>query len=185
MAGNTYQVVIAQSVADSTTVGTSTTETIIIPDLVPVANYFTQGKRLHLTAWGKLSSLTATTPNLTLRVRIGAATLSATYVTASGALAFTATAITDGTWRLDVDIVCQTIGTAGTALVVGQAYLPNLTAVTTVGGEGYNNTLPVTGLAAGTLNTTIANFISVSGQWSASSASNAITTKFYTWEEMN
>lgn len=185
MAGNTYQVVLAQSVAASTAVNTSTAKTIIIPDLVPVANYFTQGKRLHLTAWGIVSSLTATTPNITIRVGIGSTTLSTTYETASGALAFTTTAITNGTWQLEVDLVCQTIGTAGTALVVGQVYLPNLTAVTTVGGEGYNNTLPVTGLAAGTLNTTIQNFISISAQWSASSASNSIQTLFYTWEEMN
>jgi hypothetical protein len=185
MAGNTYCVTIAQSVASSTAVNTSTTETIIIPDLTLAANYLTQGKRLRLTAWGKLSSLTATTPNLTLRVRIGTTTLSATYATASGALAFTATAITDGTFRLEVDLVCQTTGSSGTGLVFGQAYLPNLTAATTVGGEGYNNTLPVTSPAAGTINTTVANLVSVSGQWSASSGSNSIQVMFYTWEELN
>lgn len=185
MAGNTYCVTIAQSIAAATAVNTSTTETIIIPDLTLAANYLTQGKRLRLTAWGKLSSLTATTPTLTLKVRIGTTTLSATYATATGALAFTATAITDGTWHAEIDLVCQTTGSGGTGLVVGQVYLPNLTAATTVGGEGYNNTLPVTGLTAGTINTTVANLVSFSGQWSASNAANSIQTMFYTWEELN
>lgn len=185
MAGSTYNVVLAQSVAASTAIATSTTETILIPDLSLAANYLTQGKRLRLTLMGQLSSLTATTPNITLRIRIGTTTLSATYATASGALAFTATAATNATWRGYVDLVCQSIGTGGTGLALGYFMLPNLTAVTTVGGEGYNNFLPVTGPAAGTINTTVANLVSISAQWSASSGSNSIQTLMYLWEELN
>lgn len=185
MAGSTYNVVLAQSVAASTAVGNSTTKTIIIPDLTLNANYLTQGKRLRLELMGQLSSLTATTPNITLRVGIGTTTLSTTYEVASGALAFTTTAMTNATWKMDIDLVCQTIGTGGTGLVLGQAALPGLTAVTTVGGEGYNNFLPVTSPAAGTINTTVANLVSVSAQWSAANAANTIQTLLYTWEEMN
>lgn len=185
MAGSTYNVVLAQSVAAATAVGNTVTETVIIPDLTLAANYLTQGKRLRLTAWGQLSSLTATTPNVTVRLRIGTATLSATYATASGALAFTTTAMTNASWKADIDLVCQTIGTGGTGLVLGQVFIPGLTAVTTVGGEGYCNFMPVTSPAAGTVNTTVANLVSFSAQWSAANAANTIQTMFYTWEEMN
>jgi len=178
----TFNEALVVRVADATAVNTSTAETVIVPDYPFVAGYFYQGRTIRISAWGVLSSLTATTPNITLRFRMGTGTLSATFVVASGALAFTSTAITNGSWRLEGQLTCRNTGTAGTGMFMGQVFLPNLTAATTVGGEGYNNTMPVTGSAVGTIDTTVQNLMSLSAQWSASSASNSITVQQYILE---
>ena len=185
MANNAYQILLAQSFADSTAVGNTTTETIIIPDLQPTAGYFTQGKRLRCTLYGVVSNVVTAVPTITFRVRIGTTTLSATYATSSTALACNATANTNLSWRGEFELVCQTTGTAGTGLVMGQFWLPNLTANNTIAGVGYPALLPPATPAPGTINTTVSNFISTSAQWSAANASNTITVKSFLWEELN
>jgi hypothetical protein len=104
---------------------------------------------------------------------MGAATLSATWVVASAALACNSTANTNLTWRGEISIVCRSAGTAGTGITIGQLCIPNLTGGTIT--NAIDTHLPTSAPAAGTLNTTIANVMSISAQWSAANAANTLT----------
>lgn len=180
----TFNECLATTVADATAVANTTTETIIVPDYTFPAGYFYQGRKLRASLYGVISNVVTAVPTITLRVRFGTTTLSATWASASGALVCNATANTNLTWKMEFEFVCRSIGTGGTGFLMGQAWLPNLTAATTINTEGYNNLIPSSAPAAGTLNTTVANLMSVSAQWSAANAANSITTNMFTLEAL-
>lgn len=184
MTVQTFNECLVATIADSTAVGNSTAEAIIVPDYTFNAGYFYPGRKVRASLYGVISNVVTATPTITFRVRIGTTTLSATYATASGALVCNATANTNLTWKMEFELVCQTAGTGGTGLVLGQVWLPNLTAANTVNTEGYNNLLPASAPAAGTINTTVANLMSISAQWSAANAANTITTKMHQLEAL-
>lgn len=181
----TYENVNVTSVADSTAVANTATETVIIPDWSCGPNFFYQGKKARCSLWGVISNVVTAVPTITFFVRVGTATLSATWASQTGALACNATANTNLVWHGEIEMVCRSVGAAGTGMVQGQFWLPNLTAGNALGNVGYPNMLPVSAPAAGTLNTGVTNIVSVSAKWSAASASNSITVNQGTWEEMN
>jgi hypothetical protein len=167
-------------VADAAAVGNTVTETIIVPDYTFPAGEFNTGVKYRGWVWGKVSNVVTAVPTMTFRVRIGAATLSATWVTASAAAACNASANTDLSFMGKFEIVCRTVGTAGTGAVMGNISLPNITGATSaLVGEIM---LPASAPTTGTLNTTIANVLSVSIQWSAANAANTITVTNYALE---
>lgn len=182
MSRQTFNESKAVLTSDATAVGNSTTETIIVPDYTFPAGEFNTGVLYRAKLYGVISNVVTATPTITFRVRIGTTTLSATWVSASGALVCNATANTNLTWHAEFQLVCRTAGTAGTGFLSGQIWLPNLTAATTINTEGYNNLIPASAPAAGTLNTTVANLMSVSAQWSAANAANTITTNQFLLE---
>lgn len=184
MSIQTFNECLVTSIGDATAVANTTTETIIVPDTPFAANYFYQGRTIRASLWGVISNVVTAVPTVTVRVRVGAATLSATWVSASGALAANATANTNLTWHGEFELVCRTAGTGGTGFVSGQLWLPNLTAGNAVGNVGYPNLIPISAPAAGTLNTTISNVMSISAQWSAANAANSITVNRYTLEAL-
>lgn len=184
MTMQTFNEALVASNADATAVGNTVSETIIVPDYTFPAGYFYQGRRLRATLWGVISNVVTAVPTITIRARIGTTTLSATWVSASGALAANATANTNLTWKADFELHCRTSGTAGTGFLAGQIFLPNLTSGTAVLNVGYPNLIPASAPAAGTLNTTVANLLSFSAQWSAANAANTITVNQYLLEAL-
>ena len=168
-----------------TAVANSTVETIIVPDFVFPAKYFIQGTSFRFTTVGQISNVVTAVPTVTIRVRIGPSTLSGTAVFATQALAANTTANTNLTWRMEGYGTCRTSGTAGTILVAGQIWLPNLGSGTTVGLVGYPNFIPVSGPTTGTIDTTVANVLSISAQWSAANASNSIQPVTHLMEALN
>lgn len=183
MSIQTYNEALLVSTSD-VTVGNTVTKTIIVPDYTFPANYFYQGRKIRGKAWGTVTTLTATTPNITFKIEVGAASMSATWSVASGALAFTSTASTALSWNLEFEVLCRSVGTAGTGILMGEVSLPNLTAATTIGGEGYNNMIPTGSNTTGTLDTTTAKVLSVDVTWSAANAANTITCQQYTLEAL-
>lgn len=185
MSGQTFDETLQSLSASPSAVGNTVTETIIVPDFVFPANFFKQGTKIRGTYSGQISNVVTAVPTTTFRVRMGTATLSATAVFASGALAANATANTNLTWRLEYTLTCRTSGTGGTIMCVGQIWLPNLTAGNAVGNVGYPNFIPVSAPATQTLDSTVANVLSLSAQWSAANASNTIQVVEGMLESMN
>jgi hypothetical protein len=120
-----------------------------------------------------MSNVVTAVPTITIRTRVGSTTLSATWVVTSGAVACNATANTNLTWRGEFVMVCRSAGTAGTGMIIGQLCIPNLTGGTIT--NAIDVMVPTSAPAAGTLNTQIANVLSISGQWSAANAANTLT----------
>lgn len=165
-------------VADGTAIASTTTETIIFPNVNIPASYMADGRVLRLRAFGKLS--TTGTPTIIFAIRWGgvAGTLLATteaITTASGSA--------NVNWSIDALIQTRTNGATGTLIVFGNATV-NLTAST--------NTSQVFGVsgfdapAAVTADLTTADVaLSLTADWSASSASNTLTGMAYVLESLN
>jgi hypothetical protein len=168
---------IAWATADGTAVHTTTTEAILFPNVTIPANYMQDGRALRIRAFGKLS--TTATPTMTWALRWGGV---------SGTLLATTEAITQGSgvanvnWALEAMIQTRTNGATGTLLVMGEMQVH--TSATAV----LANVFGVSGFdapAAVTCDLTTDQALSLTGDWSASSASNTITGMIYTLESLN
>lgn len=180
-----FQATLFSLSADATAVANTAAETILVPDFVIPSYTFIQGSKIRATFMGRISNIVTAVPTMTIRARVGATTLSATAVFASGALAANTSSNVNLTFRGEYTLTCRTNGSTGTIMCAGQLWLPNLTAGNAVGNVGYPNFIPVTAPATQTMDTTIANILSLSGQWSAASASNSIQIQEYALESMN
>ncbi len=168
---------LAWATADGTAVHTTTTETILFPDISIPAYFMQDGRLLRLRAFGKLS--TTGTPTITFTIRFGGVGGTVLAITepitcASGAA--------NVCWSIEAYIQVRTNGSTGTVLVMGDVVV-NLTASTNTSG-----TFGVSGFdapAAVTVDLTAAANLSLTGDWSANSASNTITGMLYSLEAVN
>lgn len=144
---------VAQNTTAETTLITGHIGTTAI-----VANTFSEGRAIRLTAWGYYN--TAIVPDaLTMRVKLGGAT-----VLSTGAQTPAGT-VSSGGWSLNANIICRTTGGAGTAFSQGD--FPHFTGVT------YAN-WPMVTTTAVTLNTTANNVLEVTAQWGGASAASEL-----------
>lgn len=135
------------------------------------------GRCLRLKAFGKLS--TTATPTMTFAIRWGGVT---------GTLLATTEAVTcasgaaNTAWSIEAIIQTRSNGATGSLLVMGDCRV-NLTASTQTAGvfgvSGFDAPAPVT------VDLTIDQALSLTADWSASSASNTITGMAYTLEALN
>ena len=177
MSRQAWNETLAWATADGTAIHTTTTETIIFPDITIPANFMADGRALRMRAFGKLS--TTGTPTITFAVRWGgvAGTLLATTeaITCASGAANTA-------WSLEALIQTRSNGATGTVIVFGDVVV-NLTASTQTSG-----TFSVSGFdapAAVTVDLSIDKALSLTADWSANSASNTLTGMLYTLEALN
>lgn len=173
---------LASSIVDATAVSNSTAETILVPDYVIPAGYLTVGSTLRGRVRGVCSNVVTTPGTLIYRVRVGTTTLSATAVVASRALGLDTTAQTNAPFQLDFEITCRVSGASGTILISGNAFQFNVLASTAA--NLLPNLLPVGTNAAQTCNTTVANFLSVSAQFSVATSPTNITAQTYILESL-
>lgn len=100
-------------IADQAAVTLLTTDLNLFPKelvLLP-ANYWTVGKTIKLTAWGKMT--TALTPgNIVAGIGIGPQLNPPTIVKKSAAAALIASK-TDLSWHMEAYVTCRTVGAAG------------------------------------------------------------------------
>lgn len=161
----------------------SSAEAIYVPDVTIPANYFTVGATLRGRIRGGCSNVVTTPGTLTHRIRMGTTTLSATAVVASRALGLDTTAQTNAAFTLDFEIVCRAVGASGTCLFTGEVRQFNQLASTAA------NLLPVflpsSANAAQTVNTTVANILSISATFSVSTAGTNITSTEYILESIS
>lgn len=178
----TFNECLVSRTADATQVSNTTTETIIVPDYTFPANYFYQGRTLRGLLKGVCSNVVTTPGTLTYRLRMGATTLSATAVSASNALGLDTTARTNFPWEMRFTIVCRSSGTAGTALMTGQIEQSNVLSSTAA--NLLPQFIPASSIAAGTVDTTIANLFSVSAQFSVATNPTNLTVNTYILEAL-
>jgi hypothetical protein len=173
---------ISSSITDATQISNTVTETIMVPDTTFPANYFAQGTTLRGRVVGVCSNVVTTPGTLTYRIRMGTTTLSATAVVASRALGLDTTAQTNAPFRLDFEIVCRTVGASGTVLLAGAVQQFNVLASTAA--NLLPNPLPVGTNAAQTLNTTVANILSLSAQFSVATSPTNLTAQIFLLESV-
>lgn len=162
-----------QNATAGTAYNTSVTLTDVspAPQIVLPANLLDVGQILRMTAFGVFS--TTVTPTLLLGFYYGG--VAGTALAASAATA-TASGVTNVPFRMEWEGRVRSTGTSGT--IFGQGFLDLGTTVALVN----HSPLPVTALAAVTIDTTTAKAITVGAQWGTSSASNTLTCHHFSVE---
>lgn len=149
---------IAALVAAGTALTNSTTETVLASHVVP-ARYFTDGKTIKVVGSVRTTAQNST-DTLTIRIRIGATTLTGTAVFTSAAV----DQVVDDTCVFEFEAIARDADSSGTLIVRGAASPPdaNGTAMVSIAPA------PLTAL-----DFTAALRIEVTGQWSVASTSNS------------
>lgn len=150
------------------TVANTTTETALATYSIG-AGIAVAGSVWRVNARG-IGSVTGT-PTMTWRVRLGG--VAGTLIATSGAVT-ASSGITNHTWEVDLLMSCLTTGASGTAHGVATFR----EALSVAGASGPWTVINrQDGNGSVTFNTTISNDLVITGQWSAASSSNTITTR--------
>lgn len=168
---------LAWATADGTAIASTTTETIIFPNVTIPANYMQDGRTLRIRAFGKLS--TTGTPTITFALRWGG--ISGTLLATTEAITCASGASNTG-WALEAIVQTRSNGAAGSLFVMGEVTV-NLTASTCT-----SQAFGVSGFdapAAVTCDLTADTALSITADWSANSASNTLTGHIYNIESLN
>ncbi len=183
---------IAWATASGTAVNTTTTETILFPNITIPANYLQDGRLLRLKAMGAYG--TTSTPTMILGLRWGG--VAGTQIAKSSTL--TTTSGTGGgasmtaMWELEILIQVRSNGSAGTLMSNGTATFftssnPTAGTVTNYGqpiamaSGATGGTTPV----AVTVDLTADTALALTATWGTNSASNNIQGLNYVLEAMN
>jgi len=182
-----WQELLAWATASGTSINTSTTETIIFPDVTIPANYLADGRTVRLTVYGLHSTLGSGTVTTAFQVRWGG--VAGTVICKTGTIT-QVISLTNALWKMVVDITVRSNGSSGTVMGNGEVHMFGGTAPTIGSATGAPAIAPMTnggqtGPAVATLNLTVDTAISVTAQMGASSASNIIQGLQYTIEALN
>jgi hypothetical protein len=168
---------LAWATADGAAVHTTTTETILFPDISIPAYYMQDGRLLRMKAFGKLS--TTGTPTMIFAIRWGG--VLGTLLAQTEAMTC-ASGAANTTWAIEAYLQVRTNGATGTILCMGEAHV-SLTASTDV--ESLFGVSGFDAPAAVTVDLTAVAALSLTADWSANSASNTITGLIYSLEAVN
>lgn len=176
---------LAWATADGTAIASTTTETIIFPNVTIPANYLQDGRVLRLTAYGRHS--TTGTPTLVFAIRWGG--VSGTVICQSGAVTC-GSGVSNAMWRMEAIIQVRANGSSGSVFAVGEVSLgedaaPSVGSATNAPGISLMGSAGVATPAAVTVDLTADTALSVTADWSASSASNTLTGHVYVIEALN
>lgn len=184
----TWTGLLASQQADGAALNTSTSETsILLPQARATigANFLEQpGQALRLRAMGRISNIVTTPGTLTLKVKFGSIA-----VASSGALALNIVAKTNVTWILDWDLVVRTVGNGTVATLMHSGQLQtesNIGSPAAAAGGASSAIIPLSAPAVGTgFDSTVANQIDLTAQWSVSNAANSIQCHTFKLESLN
>lgn len=179
---NPYTSPLAIDFADGTQILNSTAETIICPDFNFIANdsRIYQGAAFNIKCFGDMSFVITTPGTVTFRVRWGG--VAGTVLAASGAYAPDPTAaLATRSYMLDIDLVWRSTGAAGSAFCMGNMVIGDVDdasattlqgnlAMSLLGSAGANTPAVVS-----SLDTTAAKALSVTAQFSVSTATTQLT----------
>jgi hypothetical protein len=180
--GSTFlQMLEPFQVADAVTLSASVTETVISSDslftLSP--NFFAApGKQVWFRCMGKVSNVVTTPGTITFRLRYGG--IAGTILANSGAIAFNSVAATDNMWYVETWLEALATGPSATALTLltyGECWLANTAGAAA---DIRNSSMPPGGTAlanVASLDGTTGKALSLTAQFSVSTAGTAITTR--------
>jgi len=187
-----YQETLITSQIDGTARSSFTTAVSIIPPAARYtlpANYFSIGKKLRVTASGRISNVVTAQPTFTFQVMMGPT--SNIIVFTGGAMTCSTTAHTNVPWSVEIDLTCRAIGDSTTANLMGQGRVWSQAFVAsgaTADGANTHTTLmiPNTAPAVGTgFDSTVAMVVDLFAACGTSNASNAIQCHQYALESLN
>jgi hypothetical protein len=180
------------AVASGTAIASSTTETILFPNITVPANYLQDGRCLRgriIFAYG-----TTATPTLTFAIRWGG--VSGTVLAKSAANTLTSAvgggASMTALGSMEFFIQTRSNGSSGTLMTNGEAILYTSTAATAGTVTNYGLAVPIASGSTGgttpvvaTVDCTSDTALSVTALWGTNNAANSIQGLHYTLEAMN
>lgn len=178
---------LAWATSSGTSINTSTTETIIFPNITIPANYLQDGRTIRLRAFGSHSTLGSGTVSNIFELRWGG--VAGTVICKTGTIT-QVISLTAALWDLEVYITVRTNGSSGTVMGNGVARMYGATAPTIGSATGAPAIAPMTNggqvtPATATVDLTADTALSLTAQMGASSASNIILGLNYTIEALN
>jgi len=179
---------LSWATADGTAVNTTTTETIIFPNVTIPANFMQDGRVLRLTARGRWGNVITAVPTFTWAIRWGG--VSGTVLATSGAIISPAAATTAAQWLMEATLQTRSNGATGTVFTMGTITMMEDTVATfgTVANYGLVQPMASAGVitpAAVTVDLTADTALSITIDFSASDAANAVTGHIYILEALN
>jgi hypothetical protein len=160
---------LVKSSTAAQTITNTAVETAFTTNYTIPANNCIPGRVYRVIARGTYTT-TTTAPTLNVRVKAGTVILATT-----GALATSASAA-NRQWTLQADVVCQTAGVSGTVEAAG-VFTRATSAILAASWE-MRNTAPIT------LNTTVAQTLTVTTQFNTANAANTIRVSEMTIESL-
>lgn len=174
IAGLAHATVARSQLSATTTVVNTTTETAVATLTIPAGDAVA-GSVWEITAWGG-ASVTGT-PTMTWRSRIGG--VAGTAMASSGART-ASSGVVGHSWRVVLDVVCLATGASGSFF--GQQV--TWEALSVAGGAPYVPAVVLDGTVPVTADSTVAESLVVTAQWSAASASNSLTCQGFIAERI-
>lgn len=177
---------LATAQADGAALTNSTTQTSIIPvsaKIILPANHFTNlGKGLRIRAGGRISTVITSPGTLTFDVKFGSIA-----VFTSGAMSLNATAQTNATWELDIELLARVVGSSAQMIGTGNWRSRAVVGVGAAGSTGVGTlVLPDNTPAVGTaFDATASAAVDLLATWSVANASNSITLHRYSVQSLN
>lgn len=178
--------------ATGTPIASSTTETILFPNVTIPANYLQDGRALRLTAYGSYG--TTATPTLTFALRWGgvAGTVIAKSSTVTTTSATGGGASMTSLWVMEAIIQTRSNGSSGTLMTNGMVTLHTAAAMTAGTVTNYGQPLPLvsgstggTTPAVATVDLTADTALSFTALWGTSNAADSIQGLNYYIEALN
>lgn len=185
-----FNEVLAVDVADGTQISATTTETIVTTDFTFAGpdphNY--QGATFRITGYADVSTVVTTPGTLTLRLRWGG--VGGTVLVASGAFAPSTVATTSAFLEYTFLYTVRSIGASGSIFALGKMWLNNFdpTSATTLKNELNMVGMPPNGTTpavVSSLDFTTAKALSVTAQFSVSTAGTQLTNHLRVLECLN
>lgn len=192
MSRQAWNEAIAAATAAGTAIASSTTETILFPNVTFPANFMQDGRVVRLRGFGAYG--TTGTPTLTFSVRWGG--VSGTILAKSAAATLTSGVGSGATmtalWSFEILIQVRANGSSGSLFTSGEVNLYTSTAPTA--GTVTNYGMPIvlaSGSTGGTTpvavsaDLTVDTALSFTALWGTNNAANSIRGDQYTIEAMN
>lgn len=189
-----WEETLVWATASGTAVNTTTTETILVPNVTIPANYMQDGRCLHIRAFGVYG--TTATPSCVIALRWGG--VAGTVLGKTGLNVLTSGvgggASMTANWNMEAYIQVRSNGSAGTAMTNGEVtwHTSTLATAGTVTQYGMPCSLvsgttgaPGTAAATSAVDFTADTALSLTALWSANSSANNIQLLNYTIESLN
>lgn len=180
-----YRSTLVEMQADGTALTNSTSEstTFLSPQAkwtLPAGYLNRVGKRLLVTASGRISNVVTTPGTLILRLKFGAIN-----VATSQAIALNIVAKTNVTWYLELDLLLRSIGSSTSATFFPSGLFTSESVVGAATGQqvsaGWQVSAPVVGTGFDSI---VANQIDLSAQFSVSTATTSIQCHTFQVEDL-
>lgn len=189
MAQTGYAQTLITAQSDGTSRASFTTAITILPDharyTIP-ANWFFVGKKLRVTASGRISNVVTAQPTFTFQFMLGPTSNIIAFT--GGAMTCSTTAHTTVPWSLEIDLTCRGIGTAATLMGQGRVWSRAfVVSGATADSVNTHTTLmiPATTPAVGTsFDSTVANIADLFAACGTSDPANLIQLHQYSLEDI-